>query len=512
MFAIFFELFPLILLSACSFFLIISEILTKSLFLGIFLLLTGYVISIRFFLMYIIFYKDFFKTIFPTILLPVTIYSSVFVFEPIKFPIIALSLLFSSIFLGATVLFLRYIDKIGLKMLNFNSFQILTSYLQSWTSSIPNELEEILEKYSKPSMIKTYQINLNQNGRKLALVIPGIHPGPFSPIGSYNLPSDVISFFKEKSIPSMVFHTPSSHAINLPSRKEVEDYLNSIVIKKDDKFTEDNICSKPLRVSKNKATVTGLMFNNTALVFLSLAPYGAEDFPPEIIDYTKQFIEKNILDEIILIDAHNALGDTILDDDLNDIKNCLSDLIQELKVEPKGRFSFNFVSLDHLEFKEIGPGGAGCLCLTIDNNNYLLYSIDSNNSIPSLKNNLEQALYRKGLFLLEICTTDSHFLSGKTKTKKGYYALGELSSEEEIIKKLVDPTICTRDNQINANFEIECHTSNVKTIGQEQINLYSKFMNKMLSFSLKGAILLVLLSILLLAIFIEILYLGSLLL
>jgi putative membrane protein len=267
-----------------------------------------------------------------------------------------------------------------------------------------------------------------------------------------------------------------------------------------------------LRVSKNKATVTGLMFNNTALVFLSLAPYGAEDFPPEIIDYTKQFIENNILDEIILIDAHNALGDAILDDDLNDIKNCLSDLIQELKVESKGRFSFNFVSLDHLEFKEIGPGGAGCLCLTIDNNNYLLYSIDSNNSIPSLKNNLEQALYRKGLFLLEICTTDSHFLSGKTKTKKGYYALGELSSEEEIIKKLVDQTICTRDNQKNANFEIECYTSNVKTIGQAQINLYSKFMNKMLSFSLKGAILLVLLSILLLAIFIEILYLGSLLL
>ncbi len=166
-FAIFFELFPLILLSVCSFFLIISEVLTRSLFLGIFLLLTGYVLSIRFFLMYVIFYKDFFKTIFPTILLPVAIYSSVFVFQPIKFPIIVLSLLFSSIFLGATVLFLRYIDRVGTKMLKVNSFQILTSYLQSWISSIPNELEEILEKYSEPSIIKTYQINLNQNGRKL---------------------------------------------------------------------------------------------------------------------------------------------------------------------------------------------------------------------------------------------------------------------------------------------------------------------------------------------------------
>jgi putative membrane protein len=161
--------------------------------------------------------------------------------------------------------------------------------------------------------------------------------------------------------------------------------------------------------------------------------------------------------------------------------------------------------LDYLEFKEIGPGGAGCLCLTINNDNYLLYSIDSNNCIPSLKTNLEQALYRKGLFLLEICTTDSHFLSGKTKTKKGYYALGEISSEKEIIKKLVDPTICIGDNQKNANFEIECHTSNVRTIGQAQLDLYSKFTNKALSLSLRGVILLVLLSVLLLAIFIEIL-------
>jgi len=458
--------------------------------------------------MYAIFYQDFSKTIFPTLLLPATIYASVLVFQPIELPIIALSLFFSLFFLGGTASYLRYIDHIGLKMLKFNSFQILVSYLQSWTSSVPDELEEILEKYSEPSEIRTYQINLNQDNHKLALVISGIHPGPFSPIGSYNLPSDIISFFKEQSIPSMVFHGPSSHAINLPSRREVKNYLNSLDTKRKDKVTEGSICSKPLKISKNKATVTGLMFNDIAVVFLSLAPYGAEDIPPEIIDYVKRFVDNNIIKDIILIDAHNALGTTISNNDLNDIKNCLSDLIQKLKVEPKSSISFSFVSVDHVEFEEIGPGGIACLHFLIENNHYLLYSIDSNNSIPSLKTDLEKELGRKGLLLLEICTTDSHFLSGKTKTEKGYYALGELSSEKDIIEKLVNLANSIRENQKGAHFEVECHVSNIRTIGQAQIDLYSKFLHQTLSLSKKGAILLVLLALLFLAIFIKILDLG----
>ena len=508
-FAIFFQLFPLIILSTCSFFLIILNILPSSLFLGAFLLLTGYVISIRFFLMYAIFYQDFFKTVFPALLLPATIYASVLIFQPVGLPIIALSLFFSFLLLGGMAWYLLYIGHIGIKMLKFNSFQILVSYLQSWTSSIPDKLEEILEKYSEPSEIRTYRIDLNQDNHKLALVIPGIHPGPFFPIGSYNLPSDIVSFFKERSIPSMVFHSPSSHAINLPSRREVKNYLNSFDTQRKDKVTEGSICTKPLKISKNKATVTGLMFEDIAIVFLSLAPYGAEDFPPEIIDYVRQFVDKSIIKDIILIDAHNALGTTISDNDLNDIKNCLSDLIQKLKVEPKSSIGFNFVNADHVEFEEIGQGGIACLNLSIENNHYLLYSIDSNNSIPSLKTNLEQELGRKGLFLLEICTTDSHFLSGKTKTEKGYYALGELSSEKDIIKKLVDLTNNIKENQKGARFKIECHISNIKTIGQTQINLYAKFLHQILSTSKKGAILLVLLALLLLAIFTKMLNLGS---
>lgn len=147
--------------------------------------------------------------------------------------------------------------------------------------------------------------------------------------------------------------------------------------------------------------------------------------------------------------------------------------------------------------------------LLIGNNHYLLYSIDSNNSISSIKTNLEQELGKKDLLLLEICTTDSHFLSGKTKTKKGYYALGELSSEKDIIKKLVDLANDIKENQKSASFEVECHISNIKTIGQAQINLYSKFLHQILSISKKGAIVLVLLALLFMAIFAIMLNLGS---
>ncbi|MGQ9781659.1 MAG: DUF2070 family protein [Nitrososphaeria archaeon] len=501
LFALFFQLFPLIILSSCSLFLLPFGLITSSYFLSISMLATSYCISVRFFLLYTLYYQSLRRAIFPSLLLPISIYVLILVMFQTTPLIVLLSIIFGFILLGSTIIYIRYVDKVGLKLIEVSSLKLLVSYLQSWISSVPDELEAILEKYSIKSIIKTYQISLCKNGEKVSLIIPGIHPGPFAPIGSYNLPADVVNFFK-KSVPAMVFHSPSSHAINLPSRKELEKYLVSLDTQEKMQMTKGSTCSKPLKISKNKATVTGLMFNDVVIAFMSLAPYGVEDLPPEISDYAKQFIDKEAIKDIILIDSHNSLGPTISDQDLGDLKDCLRLLTEKLKNEPKFDFSFGFASLNYGGFREIGEGGISCLCFSITSKCYILYSIDSNNAIPSFKLNLEQELASINISLLEICTTDSHFSSGKMETEKGYYALGELSAGRELIKKLVDLAVSVCSRTEKGHFDIKYCSSTLRIIGQEQIDRYSKFLKKVLSHAKKGVIILTIVAILILFIFV----------
>ena len=497
LFASFFQLFPLVVFSICGFIFLYFGALSSTTFFNLYLLTAGYVFSIRFFLLFVIFYQKFFKSFIQSTLFPILLYLPVTILTQASNFMIILLIFSGIILLSCTILYIKYVDKVGLNLIGISSFKLLLSYLQSWISSVPYELEEILEKYSVPQKIRTYRIEFNLVNSKLNLIIPGIHPGPFAPIGSYNLPADIMSFYNKRSTYSMVFHSPSSHAINLPSKSEVKRYLNSLSEGNNAVITEDVVCTKPLKKSKGKATVTGLMLGDVLIMFLSMAPYGAEDFPREIVDYAKHFVDKKSINDVIVIDSHNAFGDVIPDSDLNDLKECIRDLVLTLCNMAKYQFKLGFVNYDGAEFKEIGPGGISCLCLTISDEPYVLYSIDSNNAVKQLKLDLERELNKTKINLLEICTTDSHFSSGKTKTVKGYYALGELSNYNTLIKKLTDLAVKALIEAKNSSFKISYYLSDVKILGQSQINLYSNFLRSALHQAKKGGIIIIFISLLL---------------
>ncbi|MEM3403613.1 MAG: DUF2070 family protein [Nitrososphaeria archaeon] len=497
LFASFFQLFPLIILSVCSAIFLYLGALSSEMFFNFYLLTAGYIFSIRFFLLFVIFYQSFSKVLIQSMLLPIPLYLPVIVLT--KVSILTIILLFFSgiILLFSIICYIKYVDEVGLKLIGLSSFKLLLTYMQSWISSIPGELEKILEKHSVPLKIRTYNIEFNLNNSKISLIIPGVHPGPFAPIGSYNLPADLINFYNKKSVRSIVFHSPSSHAINLPSKNEVKHYLDSLLEENNFVISEDAVCTKPLRESKGKVTVTGFMLGKVLIMFLSMAPYGAEDFPREIVDYAKNFVDKKLIRDVIIIDSHNALGEPISESDLNNLKECIKSLVLNLCNMPKYQFKIGFINYDSPEFKEVGPGGISCLFFMISDESYVLYSIDSNNALNQLKLDLERELNKIKVSLLEICTTDSHFSSGKMGTAKGYYALGELSDYKTLIKKLTDLAVKASIETKSSSFKITYYLSDVKTLGQTQIDLYSNFLQIVLHHAKKGGIVIVLLSLLL---------------
>ncbi|MEM2740982.1 MAG: DUF2070 family protein, partial [Nitrososphaeria archaeon] len=362
----------------------------------------------------------------------------------------------------------------------------------------PTPLENLLEKNSVESKIETYKIDLVNCNKNVSLVIPGIHPGPFSPIGSYNLPYEIINFYNSQNVNSMVFHSPSSHEVNLPSKYQTEHYLNSL--NNLYLISQGSFCSKPIKINKNKVTVNGLKFSDIILAFITFAPYGVEDLPTEIYEYVKG-LESNGIKKVILVDAHNALGPIPTKEDIEDLKSCLTELIERLTKSPSYPFRYNFAQERSLVFKEIGPGGISCLALLIDNYHYIIYSIDSNNSVPNLRPVLEKELQKKGLSLIEVCTTDTHFSSGKILSEKGYYALGELSNLNHIVSMLVNMASELIDDFRAGAFKTYYCLSNLKILGRNQINTYSIFLNTVLSKVKKGAIILLMLILLLFSFF-----------
>ncbi len=165
-----------------------------------------------------------------------------------------------------------------------STHKTIQAYLASQKNDF-TEAEELMEQRSSKTKVSTSQIRLlSSNGNtEFTMVLPEIHPGPYHPVGGSNIPYLIYKNFNSSA---MVLHSISDHALNLPSKNEVENYLNNLG---NSRVKEVGlVCTEPVTVQINKSRVTGLLFGKNPLLFLSLSPHGTEDIP----SYMKTEIEQ----------------------------------------------------------------------------------------------------------------------------------------------------------------------------------------------------------------------------
>jgi putative membrane protein len=203
--------------------------------------------------------------------------------------------------------------------------------IQAYLASQGNDFEdaeELMEQRSSETKVSTEQIKFStENGQKeFRMVLPGIHPGPYHPVGGSNIPYLI---YKNLSSSAMIMHSISDHALNLPSRNEVERFLKNL---EKSKVKEEGMkCTEPVTVQINKARVTGLLFGNNPLLFLSLSPHGMEDLPSYMKTEIVQYADNQNYSRTMIVDCHNAMGEEISKEDGEDMlkaaKSCLDTLI-----------------------------------------------------------------------------------------------------------------------------------------------------------------------------------------
>ena len=354
--------------------------------------------------------------------------------------------------------------------------------IQAYLASQGNDFtdaEEIMEQRSSDAKVSTSQIRLSStNGNsEFRMVLPEIHPGPYHPVGGSNIPYLI---YKNLSSSAMIMHSISDHALNLPSRNEVEKYLKNL---ENSKVKEEGIqCTEPVTVQINKSRVTGLLFGNYPLLFLSLSPHGMEDIPSYMKTEIEQYARNRNYSRTMIVDCHNAMGEEISKEDGEDMLNAAKSCLDTLITKDSFPIEFGYANSDDMDVwtEDLGMGGLGIVCLKINEKKYFLGWADANNMENGVREKIIDNFAKRDYQLLEICTSDTHYAPVKARNRNGYYQLGLITSADKLSKWFWVIAKKSEANIESAKFEILENETKVKVMGQGIYEDYSKALDNSL--------------------------------
>jgi putative membrane protein len=359
-----------------------------------------------------------------------------------------------------------------------STFRLLQAFLAAWTENKTDNMEKIADAKAQDELVSTYVIKFKPlNYKQVSIVLPQVHPGPFSPIGGSNLPYILYILFSKTAL---ILHSVSDHSFNIPSKKELEKYVATL--SKQTTLEVGNTCSMPVEVTIGTSRVTGIAFGNTVIAILSMAPKGMDDVPKvvsrEIQNYALQLGIKHIL----IVDSHNAMGDILGARDSENMVKAATQCLDTLKLAEQHQFKVGFANSDniHPEFLavgDLGQAGLAVLVLEIREKRFLLGWADSNNMENGLREYIINRLSNKGVKMIEVCTSDTHSTSGK-RTRLGYYSLGNMSTHSKITEIFFEISSKSIETTNQSNFELLLTKSKIKVMGEDQFDDYSSALDK----------------------------------
>ncbi len=314
-----------------------------------------------------------------------------------------------------------------------DAVSLFQAFMKTWTDKKVGDLEEIIQSHSEPTEVSTKVLRFAKDDGDIFIVLPGVHPGPFFPIGSYNFPGLIQTEFKEVG-PVLTLHRPGGHERNLASNEQARSYASKIR-----EFavgvgaSEDGTLRGPLFAQVDKAAVSSTAFDGDVLLTVSFAPLGSDDLAPAVEEDLLRVAARNGLAASV-VDAHNSIGEEQEHPDTGD--EGWGRLLEKTKAAPPEKVRVAYAHSSEVAFThgdDITENGIGAVVLEARGAKSVLVLADANNAVPTLHEEVKRALGSAGYSLIELCTSDSHDLAAKGLTvTRGYKALGEDTPVESI--------------------------------------------------------------------------------
>jgi len=417
-----------------------------------------------------------------------------------------------AITLSAVFFFTYSVNYVGVRILGVGSFSILKAFLANWTEDLNQPLEQFFERFGLEHDIKVSALAFRTDGKiKALMVVPAFHPGPFKNVGSSNLPHTIQASL-ENRLPSCVVAVPhglSGHDLDLASQAQNQLVLNSIENMMD--FSGFGLtASSFVQVKRNDATVSCQLFNNCALVTLTLAPETMEDLPSDLDSFIVNEAQKHGLSTAICVDAHNSIqGPFNVNEAINPIKESVATCLEKVANHKPTSFQVGVAKVVSKEFglrEGMGSGGIIVTAIKIGNQIAAYVTIDGNNMVSGLREKILSALSEVGVDDGEVFTTDTHAVNAVVLNARGYHPVGEAMDQETLIKHIKQAAAQAVANlePAEASWRTE-NVSGVRVIGERQVEAMCMLADKTVQrakklavsmFSLAGVVLVALLLLL----------------
>lgn len=387
-------------------------------------------------------------------------------------------------------LYMTSINKIRISI--YRPLELLRAFLNAWAVEDATRLERFLDATSKEVNIESRILEISSSsGRTATIILPGVHPGPFYPIGSSNIPGDIFSHLKSTMSFPMIVHSMSDHGLNLSSKTQVEKYISDLQNRKE-MLDSGGTMSPPVVKNTGKATVSGLAFGSTVAVTVTQAPYGMEDFPVEVREAIETYSAEKRFKNTLAIDTHNSEGEKPNDRECADAVSAAGSVIDELSSTKQSNFKVGIAHSSELGIwieRDVGPAGIGLVLFELgEGNRSSIVIVDSNNSLMGFREKVISEFEKKTHSkIFEICTSDTHVTAAKTSDAKGYLALGDIISEEKFASILVGLYQRASINLGTGSFSSYIARSNVKTIGSAVLDDFSGLLDSASSEAKYGA-------------------------
>ncbi len=124
-------------------------------------------------------------------------------------------IIFGTILLAIGVVWTVIADRAGRPGVK-STFGLLRAFLVAWSENRVDMIEELIEAKAHENLITTKVIRFFFAGNQAAIVLPEVHPGPFSMVGGSNLPYVLYQKFSKRAL---VMHSVSDHSLTFLPRK-----------------------------------------------------------------------------------------------------------------------------------------------------------------------------------------------------------------------------------------------------------------------------------------------------
>ena len=356
-----------------------------------------------------------------------------------------------------------------------SALSLFRAFMKTWVGGEAAGLERIIADHSEEAQVVTKVARFRTQAGNVFLVLPGVHPGPFHPVGSYDLPGVISRAFKGQGT-VMTFHGPGGHERNLATREETDRYAaeTSEFARTIPLSAAEASIKGPIQARIGKANVGATAFSTDMIVTVSFAPLGSDDLSAEIETELSGPASAAGFD-VTVIDAHNSLEDH--QEWVESADPGWGQLFELMKLAEATPFRVGYAHSSEFGFgarEDLTENGIGLIMFETPRGKSVLILADANNAVPSLRAETAKALSSLGYELIEFCTSDSHNLAARGLTvSRGYRALGEATPVESLIKLVADIAKLAETRLSQSSYGSGLLTSTVKVFGGKALEEFA---------------------------------------